>query len=289
MNNQYPQMFRWIVFIGLLLFRIQPLVGQIDLIGTGNSHDLISMPVVSGFNDLSFWFSPSVTIADYSYESVDNELYLAAVVGFDWKNHLRLTAILPVHRCHPDGLDALFNDLEWNPGRSRLSATVRLKEYRGIVLGTSAGIWQLPVSRYWDDPLENHWCGTAGLHLEKSADFGLLALSMEFVRFSDRYKLENDRRLLWHMGLGYRLDLSDKFNFIGELCYDQANPKYLTDVSAEIQNWYLMNLGLSYWLGTKLSIRVGFSMGFRDKLVLFPKEKSRFDLAKESLRLFWEL
>jgi hypothetical protein len=288
-GRRYSQLFYRIGFIGLLFFQMHPLISQTDLLGTGNSRDLISMPVVSDLTEFSFWFTPSMIIADYSYESDDNELYLAAAFGMDWKKHWRITAILPVHRSHPEGVAELFHDLEWNPGRSRIRMLFRLKEYRGVGIGVSAGFWQLPVSRYWDDPLENHWCRNVGLQLEKSADFGLVAFSAEFVRFSDSYNLENNRQLLWHLGIGYRQNLSDRFIFIGEICYDQANPKYLTATFAEVQNWYLLNLGLDFQLNRKVIIRAGFSVGFRDEIVLVPKDQSRFDLAKESLQLSWYL
>ena len=151
------------------------------------------------------------------------------------------------------------------------------------------GIWSLPVSRYWNDPLENHWCRMMGLSLEKPNDFGLLVLSAEMVRFSSAYNMENDRLRLWHLGLGFQQIVMKRFWIIGELRYDQANPKYLTAELAEIQNWYLMNLGLNCMLTNKVSIRVGFSVGFREEIALFPKEKSHFDLAKESLQLTWQL
>lgn len=278
------------LLLGFLLI-IGNLSAQIDLTGAGAPEDLLTIPTVSEIKSRFFWFGLTQSIADYSYEFADNELFVAINGGVDFKNRLRLAVISAYRRSHEDRLIDLFGtQARSSPGQMRLTSTFRLIEFprKNVSAGLSAGAWRLPIPRYWDQVDSYRWFRFLEVILDKNINLSNTCILFRMVQIPGDVKVVPERRFLFHYTFGYRKYINNKFALLEEFALDQDLPKYFNDKGkASIQNWQSLSFGIIYRLTPYLTVRSGILFGFRNSIILWPKSRSTFDLAKESVQIIW--
>jgi hypothetical protein len=278
------------LLIGFLLI-IGELSAQIDLTGAGAPGDLLTIPTVSEIKSRFFWFGLTQSIADYSYEFADNELFVAANGGVDFKNRLRLSVVTAYRRSHEDRIiDLLGTQARSSLGRMRLTSTFRLIEFprKNIAAGMSAGVWLLPIPRYWDQEDCYCWFRFVEVILDKEVNLNNTCIQLRMVQIPGEVKVVPERRFLFHYAFGYRKYINNKFSLLEEFSLDQNFPKYFNDEGkVSVQNWQSLSFGIIYKLTPHLTVRSGILFGFRNEIILWPKSRSTFDLAKESVQIIW--
>jgi hypothetical protein len=278
------------LLFGLLLI-IGELSAQIDLTGAGAPGDLLTIPTVSAIKFRFFWFGLTQSIADYSYEFADNELLVMINSGVDFKSRLRLSAVTAYRRSHEDRLIDLFGtQARSSPRPMRLTSTLKLINYprRRISAGLSAGVWRLPIPRYWDQADCYCWFRVLEVILDKNMNLNNTCILFRMVQIPGNVKIVPERRFLCHCAFGYRKNINNKFSLIEEFSLDQDLPKYFNNKGkASVQNWQSLSVGIIYRLTPHLRVRSGILFGFRNSIILWPKSRSTFDLAKESVQIIW--
>ena len=280
---------KWLL-IGFLLI-IGEISAQIDLSGAGAPGDLLTIPTVSEIKSRFFWFGLTQSIADYSYEFADNELFFVINGGIDFKNRLRLSAISAYRRSHEDRLIELFGvQARSSLGIMRLMSTFRLMSFpqKNVSAGLSAGVWQLPIPRYWDQTDSYCWFKFLEIILDKKVNLNNTCIQIRMVQMPGDVKVVPERRFLFHYTVGYRKYINKKFAVLEEFSLDQDLPKYFNNNGkASVQNWQSLAFGIIYRLTPHLRVRTGILFGFRNSIILWPKSRSTFDLAKESVQIIW--
>jgi len=278
------------LLVGFLLI-IGELSAQIDLTGAGAPGDLLTIPTVSEIKSNFFWFGLTQSIADYSYEFADNELFVTINGGIDFKNRLRLSAISAYRRSHEDRIIDLFGtQARGSPGFMRLTSTFRLIKFprTNISAGLSAGVGRLPIPRYWDQEDCYCWFKFLEMILDKKLSLNHTCIQIRMVQMPDDVKVIPERRFLFHYTVGYQKYINRKFSFIEEFSLNQDLPKYFNNKDkVSIQNWQSLSFGIIYRMTPHLSLRSGILFGFRNSIILWPKSRSTFDLAKESVQIIW--
>jgi len=284
MNSGKRLLFGFLLVIG-------ELSAQIDLSGAGAPGDLLTIPIVSEIKSHFFWFGLTQSIADYSYEFADNELFVTINGGIDFKNRLRLSAVSAYRRSHEDRIIDLFGARARNSlGFMRLTSTFRLINFprKNISAGLSAGIWQLPIPRYWDQEDRYCWFKFLEMILAKKVNLNNTCIQLRMVQMPDDVKVIPERRFLFQYTVGYQKYINKKFSFIEEFSLNQDLPKYFNNKDkVSVQNWQSLSFGIIYRVTPHLSLRSGILFGFRNSIILWPKSRSTFDLAKESVQIIW--
>jgi len=278
------------LLIGFLLI-IGELSAQIDLTGAGAPGDLLAIPTVSEIKSRSFWFGLTQSVADYSYEFADNELFATINGGIDFKNRLRLSAASAYRRSHEDRIIDLFGtQARSSLGFIRLMSTFRFIDFprKNISAGLSAGVWRLPIPRYWDQADSYCWFKFLEVILDKKMDLNNTCIQIRMVQMPDDVQVIPERRFLFHYAVGYQKYINRKFSLIEEFSLDQDLPKYFNEKGkVSVQNWQSLSFGIIYRMTPHLRVRLGILVGFRNSIILWPKSRSTFDLAKESVQIIW--
>ncbi len=278
------------LLFGLLLI-IGELSAQIDLTGAGVPGDLLTIPTVSEIKSHFFWFGMTQSIADYSYEFADNELFVTINGGVDFKNRLRLSVVSAYRRSHEDRIIDLFGtQARSGLGLMRLMSTFRLIDFprKNISAGLSAGVWRLPIPRYWDQEDSYCWFKFLEMIVDKKMNLNNTCIQLRMVQMPGDVKVVPEHRFLFHYAVGYQKYVNSKFSLLEEFSLDQDLPKYFNNNGkASVQNWQSLSFGIIYRMTPHLRVRSGILFGFRNSIILWPKSRSTFDLAKESVQIIW--